>query len=243
MAYAARATSPTGAGRVVLPDVRGLHQYYKELVERFAENGVDAVAIDYFGRTDSSNDRGESFDWMPHVMQTKDAQVQADVAAAVGHLRSPDGGGVRSLFSVGFCFGGALSFNQAASGLGYAGVIGFYGWPLGLPIPGVDRPRPIDSAPRYEAAVLAIYGEADQGIPPEAIQQFDAALDAAGVELRDVHVPERAAQLLRPGAGAVRGRVGGCVGRGQGVHREAHASPYPPTPSPVRGGGGAGRER
>ncbi|HZO25348.1 MAG TPA: dienelactone hydrolase family protein, partial [Chloroflexota bacterium] len=182
MAYAARATNPTGAGMVVLPDVRGLHQYYKELVLRFAENGVDAIALDYFGRTDSSNDRGESFDWMPHVMQTKDAQVQADVAATVAHLRSAEGGNVRALFSVGFCFGGALSFNQAASGLGYAGVIGFYGWPLGLPIPEVDRPRPIDSAAQYKAAVLAIYGEADQGIPPDAIQQFDAALDAAGVE-------------------------------------------------------------
>jgi carboxymethylenebutenolidase len=181
MAYAARAVNPTGAGMVVLPDVRGLHQYYKELVLRFAENGIDAVALDYFGRTDSSNDRGESFDWMPHVMQTKDAQVQADVAATVAYLRSPDGGDVRALFSVGFCFGGALSFNQAASGLGYAGAIGFYGWPLGLPIPGVDRPRPIDSVGQYQSAVLAIFGEADPCIPPEAIQQFDAALDGAGV--------------------------------------------------------------
>jgi carboxymethylenebutenolidase len=182
MAYAARATNPTGAGMVVLPDVRGLHQYYKDLVLRFAEHGVDAIAIDYFGRTDTANDRGESFDWMPHVGQTKDAQVQADVAAGVAYLRSNEGGNVRALFSVGFCFGGALSFNQAASGLGYAGVIGFYGWPLGLPIPGVDRPRPIDSVAKYSCPVLAIYGEADQGIPPEAIQQFDAALDSAGVE-------------------------------------------------------------
>jgi carboxymethylenebutenolidase len=182
MAYAARAANPTGAGMIVLPDVRGLHQYYKELALRFAENGVDAVAIDYFARTAPSNDRGESFDWMPHVMQTKDATVQADVAAAAAFLRSSEGGGIRSLFSVGFCFGGALSMNQSASGLDYAGVVGFYGWPLGLPIPGVDRPRPIDSASKYASPVLAIYGEADQGIPPEAIQQFDAALDAAGVE-------------------------------------------------------------
>jgi carboxymethylenebutenolidase len=181
MAYAARAVSPSGAGMVVLPDVRGLHQYYKDLVLRFAEHGVDAVAIDYFARTDSTNDRGESFDWMPHVGQTKDATIQADVAAGVAYLRSAEGGSVRALFSVGFCFGGALSFDQAASGLGYSGVVGFYGWPLGLPIPGVDRPRPIDSVAQYSCPLLEIYGEADAGIPPEAIQQFDAALDAAGV--------------------------------------------------------------
>ena len=44
MAYAARASAPTGAGMVVIPDVRGLHQYYKDLADRFAEVGVDAVA-------------------------------------------------------------------------------------------------------------------------------------------------------------------------------------------------------
>ena len=43
-AYAARAARPTGAGMVVLPDVRGLHPYYKELALRFAEVGVDAIA-------------------------------------------------------------------------------------------------------------------------------------------------------------------------------------------------------
>jgi carboxymethylenebutenolidase len=49
--YFARAEKPTGAGMVVLPDVRGLHQFYKELAQRFAEAGIDAVAIDYFGQT------------------------------------------------------------------------------------------------------------------------------------------------------------------------------------------------
>ena len=48
MAYAVRAAKPTGAGMLVIPDVRGLHQYYKDLADRFAEVGVDAVAIDFF---------------------------------------------------------------------------------------------------------------------------------------------------------------------------------------------------
>jgi carboxymethylenebutenolidase len=51
MAHAARAKNPTGAGMVVIPDVRGLHPYYKELADRFSEIGVDAVAIDFFART------------------------------------------------------------------------------------------------------------------------------------------------------------------------------------------------
>ncbi|HXH84817.1 MAG TPA: dienelactone hydrolase family protein, partial [Candidatus Tectomicrobia bacterium] len=128
MAYAARAAAPTGAGMIVIPDVRGLHAYYKELADRFAEVGVDAVAVDFFARTAPSDDRSDAFDYLAHVPQTRPETLQADIAAAAAHLRGPEGGQVRALFSVGFCFGGALSYFQAASGLGYAGVIAFYGW-------------------------------------------------------------------------------------------------------------------
>jgi len=180
MAYAARASAPTGAGMVVIPDVRGLHQYYKDLADRFAEVGVDAVAIDFFARTAPSDDRGESFDFMAQVPQTRPETLQADIAAAAAYLRSAPGGQVRSLFSVGFCFGGALAYLQAASGLGYAGVIGFYGWPLGLKR-WPDRPKPIDAVARYTCPVLSIFGGADEGIPQSAIDEFEAACRKAGV--------------------------------------------------------------
>jgi carboxymethylenebutenolidase len=181
MAYAVRAASPTGAGMVVIPDVRGLHPYYKELADRFAEVGVDAVAIDFFARTAPSDDRSDAFDFMAQVPLTKPDTLQADIAAAAAYLRGPEGGGVRSLFSVGFCFGGALSYLQAASGLGYAGVIGFYGWPLGLKR-WPDRPRPIDAVPSYKSPVLSLFGGADEGIPESAINEFDAACRKAGVK-------------------------------------------------------------
>src|SRR5215213_1930742 len=64
-AYAAPAATPR-AGVVVLPDIRGLHPYYVALAERFAEAGVAAVAIDWFGRTAGVAEAGtreEDFDW------------------------------------------------------------------------------------------------------------------------------------------------------------------------------------
>ncbi|MGH7354472.1 MAG: dienelactone hydrolase family protein [Candidatus Rokuibacteriota bacterium] len=181
MAYAARASKPTGAGMVVIPDVRGIHQYYKDLADRFAEVGIDAVAIDFFARTAPSDDRGDAFDFMSQVPLTKPETLQADIAAAAAYLRTPDGGQVRSLFSVGFCFGGALSYLQASSGLGYAGVIGFYGWPLGLKR-WPDRPRPVDAVARYKSPVLSLFGGADEGIPPSAIDEFDGACKKASVK-------------------------------------------------------------
>jgi carboxymethylenebutenolidase len=181
MAYESRATNPTGAGMIVIPDVRGLHPYYKALADRFAEVGVDSVAFDFFARTAPNDDRSDAFQFMEHVGMTKPETLQADINACAAHLRGKDGGSVRSLFSVGFCFGGALSYLQAASGLSYAGVIGFYGWPLGLKR-GPDRPRPIDAVERYKSPVLSIFGGADEGIPQSVVDEFDAALRRAGVK-------------------------------------------------------------
>ena len=50
-AYSSHAADQGGPGIVILPDVRGLHPFYQELARRFAQAGVHATAIDYFGRT------------------------------------------------------------------------------------------------------------------------------------------------------------------------------------------------
>src|SRR5438132_965612 len=129
-AYFARASQPTDAGMVVLPDVRGLHQFFKELAQRFAEAGIDSVAIDYFARTAGRGDRSDGFEYMPHVEATTPEGIAADTAAAVAHLNSKEGGAVKAVFTVGFCFGGSNSWNQSALNPRLSGCIGFYGPPL-----------------------------------------------------------------------------------------------------------------
>ena len=99
-AYCAHASASTGAGMIVLPDVRGLAPFYEELALRFAEAGVDSIAIDYFGRTAGAERRGADFDNGPHTSQTTWAGLRTDAIAGAEHLRAEHG--VRSLFSVGF---------------------------------------------------------------------------------------------------------------------------------------------
>jgi carboxymethylenebutenolidase len=183
-AYAARADAPSGAGIVVIPDVRGLQPYYEELTLRFAEAGVHAVAIDLYSRSAGTSKRDASFEHEPHVGQLQAAALDEDVAAAASYLRSPDGGEPDRVYTVGFCIGGRVSLLQAASGLGLAGVIGFYPWPVGAHRSGL--PAPADEAPRFGCPVLAIYGGADAGIPADAREAFGRALDAAGIEHRAV---------------------------------------------------------
>jgi carboxymethylenebutenolidase len=178
-AFVARAATPSGPGVVVLPDVRGLFRFYEELALRFAEEGITAIAIDYFGRTAGVGTRDETFPFMEHVMQTRADSIRDDVAAAASYLRSSGGGVCASVFTVGFCFGGSNSWLQAAGGHGLSGVVGFYG----RPGPGRDgSPGPLQRAAEFTCPVLALMGGADQGIPAEQVDEFKDALQTAGVE-------------------------------------------------------------
>ena len=165
----------SGNAVVILPDVRGLHHYYEELAVRLAEIGVEALSIDYFGRTAGTGPRGHDFDHAPHVAQTTWAGISADLTAAVAYLRA-SGSHVHSVFTLGFCMGGRAAFDSAALGLGLAGAIGFYGWPTGPSRN--DTPAPIEMVERFECPVLGIFGGADEGIPMAAVHQFRDALAA-----------------------------------------------------------------
>jgi carboxymethylenebutenolidase len=180
MAYFARASEPTGAGMVVMPDVRGLHHFYKELAQRFAEAGIDAVAIDYFGRTAGIGDRSEAFDYKPHVEQSTPENIAMEVAAATTYLKSKDGGAVKSVFTVGFCFGGSSSWNQSALTPGVSGSVGFYGRPE----------RSIPYLAKMKAPLLMLIAGADF-TPQEAFHDFDRQLTEAKVP-HEMHIYEGA---------------------------------------------------
>jgi carboxymethylenebutenolidase len=176
-AYAARPRTGSPTGVVVMPDVRGLYLFYRQLAERFAQACHAAVAIDYFGRTAGTGERDDDFLFMEHVAKTTRDGVQSDVDAAVAYLRSPAGGGCEAVFTVGFCFGGRRSWVASAIGRDLAGVIGFYG----RPGDGPDGPGPTELATSMSVPVLALMGGADEGIPAADVAAFEQALAAAGV--------------------------------------------------------------
>lgn len=186
LGYLAKPVQSTGAGIVILPDVRGLHPFFSELALRFAEHGVVALAIDYFGRTAGSDERGEDFDHMPHVVAAGWDHLAGDMRAAVTYLRALDPA-PRSIFTTGFCMGGRLSSMSATLGLGLAGVIPFYGWPTGPNRNGT--PAPAESADKIECDVLAIYGGGDEGISESVRNEYDKALDKAKVRHETVVYP------------------------------------------------------
>jgi carboxymethylenebutenolidase len=176
-AYIARPeeSRATGAQVLIYPDTRGLHQFYKELALRFAEVGITALAIDYFGRTAGLTARNDSFDYQPHVPQLQWPGILADSRAALASLDTD-----KSTFIVGFCLGGSLSILSLAADLNLAGAVGFYAR-LSRQMAGSDA-TVLEKSVQVHSPFLGLFGGADQIIPAEQVHILDENLDKVGVE-------------------------------------------------------------
>lgn len=185
-AYIAYSARPGNAQVLIYPDVRGLHQFYKELALRFAEIGIRALAIDYFGRTAGLTARDESFEYMPHVEQMTLPTFLNDVAAALKYLRdlstTP-----RSAFIVGFCRGGTLALHTGAEEFDLSGIIAFYAG-MSRAIPGA-RGTTLEQAGKNRYPVLGLFGGADPGIPASDVKKLDEQLYVAEVKHEIVTYP------------------------------------------------------
>ena len=180
----ARAAEDGRPGVVIIPDVRGLYPFYTELAERFAEAGHHAIAFDYYGRTAGLGPRDDEFEWGPHRDQVNIHLDQAleDLAAAIVGLQRTTAGPV---VTVGFCFGGSMSFVAGANpNLHLAGVVGLYGVLDGGRF---DGRGVLTQAADIRTPVLGLFGGADPGIPADQIEEFEAMLSSAGVD-HEIHV-------------------------------------------------------
>lgn len=179
----ATTAEPDAPGVVLVPDVRGLHPYYEDLADRFADAGVHAIAIDHYSRTAGTGYRDADFDNRAHRTTVRDDHNRMDVEAAAAELR---GSGAAAVYVLGFCKGGRAAFLQAAQD-DIEGVVGFYGWPAREE----DGRSPIGDARAgsVRARVLALYGGADEGITLEDAAAYDDALSSAGAVHESVVYP------------------------------------------------------
>ena len=179
MAHAAAPEQPNGRGAVILPDIRGLHEFYRVLADHFADAGFQAVAIDYFGRTAETETRDESFEHMPHVQKTTPDNIALDVAAALDYLRGLNSA-PSAIFTVGFCFGGSTSWRQSGHDHGLAGAIGFYG---GHPVERAGAWVPTMTAP-----LLMLLAGVDS-TTPEEFEEFATMVRARDIEVESHTYP------------------------------------------------------
>ena len=166
-AFEAVPVTPRRASLVLLPDIRGMHDFYTDLALCFAQAGIDTVALDPYGRSAGLGARDDSFDFKPHAAALTPQHVLADAHAAAAHLheRSSD-----PVFTLGFCMFGGQSWRLAATDLRPAGSMGFYGRPSAAE----------DAVPDLAAPLLILAAGDDQATSQQENEAFIVSLDRAG---------------------------------------------------------------
>ena len=182
-AVLARPDAPTGVPVLVLPDNHGLAEFPRSLATRLAGRGHVALAIDYIDRERPAAPAAEDVPFVERFVRFSDRVMKDVLPAAVARLRATAG---RSLVALGCCLGGRFAFLAAARALGLVGAIGLYGGPQSI---GTQH-GPTALADRITAPVLALFGGADDSIPPAAVSAFAAALSAAGMPHEVVVYPD-----------------------------------------------------
>src|SRR2546421_2008425 len=165
---------------LIIHDIWGYSDFYKDLARRITQHGHAAAMVDFFGRQGDLPESmrapeltGSKPDAMALAMQRahqlSDERFLADMKTAVDDLLAR---GASKVAAWGFCMGGRLAYVGAARVSGLAGVVAYYGHLQAQP----GRLSPLQLARDIKIPVLGIFGGADPGIPAEHIATFKDAL-------------------------------------------------------------------
>ncbi|HAA93195.1 MAG: carboxymethylenebutenolidase [Rhodospirillaceae bacterium] len=172
-AYLARPDGSAKGGLVVIQEIFGVNQHMREVCDGYAADGYVAVSPALFDRYEKNIELGyESED----VTRGREIRSEVgwddpvvDMAAAVQFAAM--GGKVGT---VGYCWGGSLSFLCATRIDGVAASICYYGGQV------ADF-----KGETANAALMMHFGAADASIPPDAIEAIRAAQPAAAIHVYD----------------------------------------------------------
>jgi carboxymethylenebutenolidase len=175
---------------LVVQEIFGVHEHIRDVCRRFAKLGHLAVAPELFARQGDVSKIADVQEIVSTVVsKVPDAQVMSDLDATVAWAAKTGGGNVDKLGITGFCWGGRIVWLYAAHSTKLKAGVAWYGRLVG-PTNELQPKNPIDVVRDLKAPVLGLYGGADQGIPPESIEQMRAALKAAGKRSEIVVYPE-----------------------------------------------------
>jgi carboxymethylenebutenolidase len=162
---------PAGGGPhravVIIQEWWGLDEHIKDVARRFAAEGYAALAPDlYHGHVAAEPDDARRL-----AMDLQLPAATREMAGAAAYLAGRADVAPKKVGAIGFCLGGTLALLLAANSPHVGAVASFYG----------GRPIDEDTLKQISAPILAIFGENDQGIPPERHAALDTALTGQGL--------------------------------------------------------------
>lgn len=164
---------------LVVQEIFGVHEHIADVCRRLAKLGYLAIAPELYARQGDPRTLASVQEVLTTIVsKVPDAQVLADLDACVAWA-STHGGDAARLGITGFCWGGRIVWLYAAHNPRVKAGVAWYGRLTGQ-ASALTPKHPVDLADGLHAPVLGLYGGADQGIPPEAIQAMRERLKAAG---------------------------------------------------------------
>jgi len=187
---------PAGGGPhpaiIVIQEVFGVNANIDSIARRFASEGYVAAAPDMFYRTG----KGQIIKYgdMESVGKARegitDDGLVNDVEAVRAYLTSSPGVANSPIGITGYCFGGRVSFLAACRVRGLSAAAVYYGGGI---VPNPNRPQPgpapIESADQISCPVIGFFGDQDQGIPKEHVDQIRDTLNGLGKQSEIIYYP------------------------------------------------------
>ena len=173
-AYRADASGAARGGIVVLQEIFGVNVHIRDVCDRFAADGFTCIAPALYDRSSHKDcELGYETEDMTAGRKLREEfswdDTVRDVAAAVAVLA---GEGLK-VGSVGYCWGGTISF-LAGVRLDVSAAVVYYG---GQIIPYKDE--------KARCPMLMHFGEHDTGIPLSDVEQIRAAQPEAAIHIYD----------------------------------------------------------
>ena len=167
--YLAVPASGKGPGVIVIQEWWGLVPHIKRVADRFAEEGLVALAPDlYHGKTTKSPDEAGKL-----MMAMNIAETEKDLRGAISYLLNHPAVTSSKVGTVGFCMGGALSLYAATKNPQVGACVVFYG----------GHPNVKPELEKLEAPVLGLYAERDTFVTPEAARELERRLKELGKQV------------------------------------------------------------
>jgi carboxymethylenebutenolidase len=186
--YEARPDGDTKGAVIVIQEAFGVNDHIEDVTRRFAEAGYHAVAPHLFHRAGGGTaPYGDFSKVLPLYEKLDDAGLLVDLDATVEQLHQA-GWSDREIGIVGFCFGGRVTF-LAALRRRLGAAVGFYGG--GIVTQRFPQfPALVGEAAALQTPWLGLFGEQDESIPVDDVEQLRKAIRDASVETDIVLYPE-----------------------------------------------------
>ena len=155
-------------GVIVIQEWWGLNDNIKDIAQRFAREGLAALAPDlYHGKVVGEPDAA-----MKLMMALDMPRASKELVKAVDYLSARPEVAGRGIGATGFCMGGGLALTLACDSPKVKACAPFYG----------VNPDPIDKVKDVSGPVFAVFADHDEWATPAVREALEAALDRHGVK-------------------------------------------------------------